>query len=239
MAPKVKAVIFDIFGTLVDWRGSIAAEIGKSLSLKGIKLDPFELADAWRGEYQPAMDRVRSGKRGYVPLDDLHLENLGVVLKRFALENRFDLAERMALNSAWERLQPWPDTVPGLMQLRKTHIVAPCSNGSIALMTRLARFGGLHFDAILGADIARSYKPRPEVYLRSAAALRLEPGQVMMVAAHNEDLEAAAACGLKTAFIARPLEYGPARAHEAEPSGNWDIVCTDVGNLADRLPDRI
>jgi 2-haloacid dehalogenase len=177
------------------------------------------------------MERIRTGNRGYVPLDDLHMENLSAVLARFGAE----CSDPEALNQAWERLAPWPDTVPGLVALKKHHIIAPCSNGSIALMTRLAKHAGLPWDCILGADIARDYKPKASVYLACAAALRLEPSEVDMVAAHNDDLFAARAAGLKTAFVARPTEHGPEQTTDLEPASNWDWIANDFQDLAEQM----
>ena len=235
MSGRPKALIFDVFGTCVDWRSGIAAEVEKVFRAKGIDADPHAFADAWRAEYQPAMARIRSGDRGYVDLDDLHRENLDRVLAKFDWHSRFDGAERDSLNHAWEKLPPWPDVVAGLAELRRCAIVAPCSNGSIALMTRLAKFAALPWDCILGAGIARNYKPEPAVYLAACAALRLEPGEVMMVAAHNDDLAAARATGLMTAFVARPAEYGPHQSRDFEATSDWDIVADDFGELARKL----
>ncbi|MEO0676067.1 MAG: haloacid dehalogenase type II [Pseudomonadota bacterium] len=220
----VRALIFDVFGTCVDWRTSVAREVASALDV-----DALAFADAWRGEYQPAMARIRSGARGYVALDDLHLENLHRVAGRFGVQ------APDSLNKAWERLDPWPDVVPGLAQLKNTTIIAPCSNGSIALMTHLARYAGLPWDCILGADLARSYKPEPEVYLACAEALRLSPEDVMMVAAHNDDLAAAQAVGLKTAFVARPTEHGPDQTTDLAPTGAWDISTPTFTELATTL----
>ncbi|MEM6898081.1 MAG: haloacid dehalogenase type II [Pseudomonadota bacterium] len=222
-----QALIFDVFGTCVDWRSAIAAEVGDVLDVDG-----YAFADAWRAEYQPSMERVRTGARGYVALDDLHAENLARVAERFGVSAPDDLA------SAWERLTPWPDVVPGLTRLRESHIIAPCSNGSIALMTRLARHAGLPWDCILGADLARDYKPKAEVYLACCAALRLPPEEVMMVAAHNGDLHAARAAGLGTAFVLRSTEHGPAQKTDLAPDGPWDAVCDDFHALAEWLDDR-
>ncbi len=221
-----RAFLFDVFGTCVDWRSSVARDV--AAALPGV--DAFAFADAWRGEYQPAMERVRSGGRGYVPLDLLHLENLDRVLARFGVE----LADRAGLNRAWERFDPWPDVVPGLQALQETGLVAACSNGSVGMMARLARWGGLPWDAILGADVARDYKPKPEVYLRSVEVLGLAPGQVVMVAAHNEDLAAAAEAGLGTAFVARPREHGAGQTTDLRPTGDWDLVASDFLDLARR-----
>ena len=233
MTPK--ALLFDVFGTVVDWRAGVARELERAFLAKEIRADPVAVAVAWRGEYQPAMEPIRAGKRSYVALDDLHLENLGRVLEWFDLGARFDAAECSALNAAWEKLPSWPDAVGGLTRLRRGFIVAPCSNGSIALMTRLARYGSLPWDCILGADVARSYKPDPAVYRRSAAALRLPPGQVMMVAAHNNDLAAAREEGMLTAFVPRSAEYGPSQQTDLEPASDWDVVAADFDALATRL----
>jgi len=232
---RPKAAIFDVFGTVVDWRRGVAEAVAPAFAEKGLELDPFAFADAWRREYQPAMERIRSGARGYAALDDLHLENLERVLAFLDIAGCFAEAERRDLNTAWERLPPWPDSVAGLARIRRAMIVAPCSNGSIALMTRLARFAGLGWDCILGADIARAYKPAAEAYLLSAAALRLAPGEVVMVAAHNDDLAAARALGFATAFVPRPAEHGPGQATDLGPTGEWDIVAADLEDLAERL----
>ena len=228
-----KAYIFDVFGTLVDWRSSVAREVGKVFESKGLEVDPVAFADAWRGEYQPAMERIRSGGRGYVPLDDLHRENLDIVLKSFDMEDHISGVERTELNTAWEKLDPWPDVVSSLTILKQKAIIAPCSNGSIALMTRLAKYGHLPWDCILGADIAQNYKPQPEVYLSNCATLRLKPSEVMMVAAHNDDLAAALEAGLKTAFIPRSTEYGEGQSEDLEATGNWDLTIREIRDLAE------
>ena len=220
---RPKALIFDVFGTCVDWRTSVAREVAAVLP----EVDPLSFADAWRAEYQPAMERIRAGNRGYVALDELHLENLDIVSRRFGVT----VPDRLALNAAWERLDPWPDVVKGLENLKKQTIIAPCSNGSIALMTRLARYGGLPWDCILGADIARDYKPKPEVYLASCAALRLDPAEVMMVAAHNDDLAAARACGLQTAFVLRPTEHGSGQETDLGATADWEVITSDFKEL--------
>ena len=175
------------------------------------------------------MARIREGGRGYVPLDDLHRENLHKVAADFGV------TAPDALAHAWERLDPWPDVVAGLGALKRHHIVAPCSNGSIALMTRLAKFGGLPWDCILGAEIAQDYKPKPRVYLAACAALRLAPDQVMMVAAHNDDLHAARAAGLMTAFVPRPTEHGPGQTTDLTPEAAWEIIAADFHDLARQL----
>ena len=232
---KVEALLFDVFGTCVDWRGGVAREVAKAAAAKGLTLDSFAFADAWRGRYQPAMEEIRSGRRAYVDLDVLHRENLDATLDAFGLAENFDDEERAALNRAWEKLPPWADVVAGLGRLKTSAIIAPCSNGSIALMTRLAKYGGLPWDCILGAGVARAYKPDPRAYLASCEALQLAPARVMMVAAHNGDLAAARDCGLKTAFVARAAEHGRGQTSDLAPTSDWDIVAPDFMGLADAL----
>lgn len=222
---KPAALIFDVFGTCVDWRNSVAREVAAALP----QVDALAFATAWRAEYDPAMKRIRDGGRGYVPLDDLHLENLHRVAARIGV------TAPDTLNSAWEKLDPWPDVLPGLDALHAAHILAPCSNGSIGLMARLARYARFPWDCILGAEIAQDYKPKPAVYQASCAALRLPPEQVMMVAAHNSDLKAAQANGLQTAFVPRLTEHGPDQSTDLEPTGQWTLVADDFLDLAHRL----
>lgn len=229
----IKALLFDVFGTLVDWRGSIMREAELSLRPLGVQTDWGAFADAWRDQYQPAMQAVRTGEIPFSKLDLLHRRNLDVVLRDFGLD-RIDEATRVQLNLAWHRLDAWPDVAAGLARLRTKFFVAPCSNGNISLMADLARRNGLHWDAITGAELARDYKPRPVVYLTSAAAFDCAPQQAMMVAAHSSDLAAAAACGLRTAHIARPAEHGPGRG-ETGPSTAVDLAASSLVDLADQL----
>jgi 2-haloacid dehalogenase len=225
----IRALFFDVFGTLVDWRGSIAREV-RRLEL-GVDGEAF--ADAWRDEYQPAMEGIRAGGRGYVRLDVLHRENLDRILPRFGLEAMPE-AERAALNLVWHRLDAWPDVPAALRRLRAKYRLAPMSNGNIALMVDMARHNGFHWDAVLGAELARDYKPKPEVYLAGCAAFDLRPEDCMMVAAHSSDLAAAAVLGLKTAHIARPDEHGPGKG-EAAPSVPVDHAARDLVHLAEML----
>jgi len=236
---EIKGLLFDVFGTVVDWRSGVSREVSVTFDALGRNVDAEAFADSWRGKYQPAMQAIRSGGRGYVPLDVLHRENLEATLAEFGLDDVLDEAGRTRLNRAWEKLPPWPDSVPGLAALKSGFIIASCSNGSIALMTRLAKFGDLPWDAILGAEIAQDYKPQPAVYLASCAALGLEPAEVAMVAAHNEDLVAARATGLRTAFLPRPQEHGPGQTTDLEPSSDWDVVAADLLDLSRRLTPQV
>ena len=229
----IRALLFDVFGTLVDWRSGIASQAQAIFSPLGITLDWPAFADAWRGQYQPSMDQVRNGRLPFSKLDTLHRRNLDIVLKDFGLE-RVAEDTRARLNLAWHRLDAWPDVASGLAQLRPPYRLAPCSNGNISLMVDLARHNGLVWDAILGAEIARDYKPKPAVYLASAAAFDCAPGEVMMVAAHSSDLAAAAAAGLRTAFIARPNEQGPGKG-EHRAGVPVDLSAASVPDLADQL----
>lgn len=231
---QVKAAIFDVFGTVVDWRTGIATVMSRAFVSKGLIHDAHAFADDWRAQYQPAMERIRSGNRGYVPLDDLHRENLDIVIDTRGLTHVFSAKDRDVLNHAWEKLPPWDDSFAGLTAIRRHMPIATCSNGSIAMMVALARFGGLPWDCILGAEIGQGYKPEPKVYLTSCAALRLRPEEVVMVAAHNADLDAARAAGLQTAFIPRPDEKGPGLG-EVEATSDWNYVAADLQALAPML----
>jgi 2-haloacid dehalogenase len=229
----VKAFVFDVFGTLVDWRGGVAREAAPFLQRHGRGAHEAEaFADAWRALYQPAMEKIRQGARPFVRLDVLHRENLEQVLPEFGIESRqVPPSELDELNLAWHRLDPWPDTLEGLTRLKSRYIIAPLSNGNIRLMVDMAKRGGLPWDAILGAEVAQAYKPSPEAYLRTAEVLALPPESICMTAAHNSDLAAAQKCGLKTAFIARPHEHGASQTTDLKPEGNWDWVARDLVDL--------
>jgi 2-haloacid dehalogenase len=226
---KIRALVFDVFGTLVDWRSGVAREVRGAF---GDGVDAEAFADAWRDEYQPAMDEVRSGRLPFSKLDLLHRRNLDRVLARFGLSP--DEATRVQLNLAWHRLDAWPDVTPALQRLRRRFLLAPCSNGNISLMADLARRNGWHWDAILGAELARDYKPKLEVYRAAADAFDCAPQELLMVAAHSSDLEAAARAGLRTVFVARPDEHGPGRG-ERVAQARVDLTAADLGALADRL----
>jgi 2-haloacid dehalogenase len=233
MSDKPKALLFDVFGTLVDWRTSIARESEQVLKPLGVAVDWLALADAWRGEYQGAMDQVRDGHIPFCKLDVLHRRNLDLIMPRFNISGIAEKALQY-LNLAWHRLDAWPDVPPGMSRLRRRHLLAPCSNGNISLMVDLARRNGIHWDAILGSEIAGDYKPKPRVYLASCAAFDLAPGECMMVAAHSKDLQHAAACGLRTAHIARPNEHGPGKG-EPVPKVPVDYAATSLEDLAKQL----
>ena len=233
MTVAVKALFFDVFGTLVDWRTSIAREAEAALKPRGHALDWGAFAEAWRGEYQGALEEVRSGRGAFCKLDVLHRRNLELTLKRFGVADLGD-GDKRALNLAWHRLDAWPDVTPGLARLKTKYLLAPVSNGNISLMVDLARRNRFPWDAILGAEIAGDYKPKPRVYLASAEAFDLKPEACMMVAAHSNDLAAAAALGLRTAHVARPNEHGPGRG-EVAPSVPVDFAVKGLEELAGKL----
>jgi 2-haloacid dehalogenase len=229
----IKACIFDVFGTLVDWRSSVAREAQHLLSPLGVSLDWAEFADTWRAQYQPAMEEVRAGRIPFSKLDVLHRRNLDVTLRTYGIDH-LDETTRQRLNLAWHRLDAWPDVAPGLHALKQKYRIAPCSNGNISLMVDLARRNGFVWDAILGAEFARAYKPMPAVYLCAAAAFDLAPEETLMVAAHSSDLAAAAAAGLRTAFVARPDEKGIGLG-EVTPSTPVDFSVGSILALAEIL----
>ena len=231
---EVRALVFDVFGTVVDWRGGVAREAAPFLARYAPGVDPAAFADAWRQQYQPAMNAVRTGQRPFTRLDVLHRENLGAILPQFGIGGVPE-AELDALNLAWHRLDPWPDAVPGLTRMKQRFIIAPLSNGNIILMLDVAKRAGLPWDAILGAEVAQAYKPQPEAYLRTADILALRPEQVCLVAAHNGDLAAARRTGLKTAFVARPSEHGPGQTTDLRAEQDWDWVADDFVQLAAKL----
>ena len=230
----VKALVFDTFGTVVDWRTSVAREIEAVGKRKGLSVDGEKFADAWRAGYRPSMDRVRKGELPWTNLDKLHRMILERILIDFKITGLSE-AETDALNRAWHRLQPWPDAVAGLTRLKKKFVLATLSNGNVALMVNMAKHAGLPWDTVLGAEVARHYKPQPEAYLTTAALLGLTPGECLMVAAHNGDLAAASTVGLRTAFVPRPNEHGPGQAKDVKPAREWDVVASDFVDLAARL----
>lgn len=237
MTPPViapRAILFDVFGTLVDWRGSLISGLGAFGAARGIEADWAEVADTWRRAYRPSMDRVRRGAIPWTILDDLHRDSLIDLARRFEfgpLTNN----DCQTLVGLWHRLAPWPDTVAGLTRLKTRHIIGPLSNGHLALQVSLARRNKFPWDVVFGADLFRHYKPDPEVYLGACDLLALDPGAVMFAAAHNDDLRAASACGLRTAFISRPREYGEATGDRAQPDAGWEFTAHSAENLAVQL----
>src|SRR5436189_2960193 len=224
---EVKALVFDVFGTVVDWRSSLIADFTEWSATRSIAADWAALVDTWRGAYMASMDEVRKHpERGYVILDVLHRRSLEKLVAQFAISglNESDL---LYLTMGWHRLNPWPDSVSGLTRLKSKFIISPLSNGNVALLTNMAKHAGLPWDLVLSAELFEHYKPDRETYLGAARLLGLRPEQVMMVAAHNNDLDAAQRLGLKTAFVARPTEYGPLQARDFNAEGDWDIVARD------------
>lgn len=235
---EVKALIFDVFGTCVDWRSGIAREAAAAAKAAGLseeEFDALDFATAWRSHYQPMMEPVRQGVRPWTILDQLHRESLDRILEDAGLGERFDEAARVDLTKAWWRLDPWPDVLPGLTRLKQGRFIAPCSNGNIALIANMAKRAGLPWDLVLGAETARAYKPNQEAYLRACEMLGLAPAEVAMVAAHNDDLFAARHAGLLCAFVPRPTEHGPGQTKDLEPLAGWDWVATDFEDLARQL----
>jgi 2-haloacid dehalogenase len=232
--PEIKALTFDVFGTVVDWRSSIIREARAFGRRKGIEADWEAFADGWRGRYHPSMDRVRRGEQPWTKLDDLHRASLVELLTELGIAG-LDEAEIDDLNRAWHRLDPWPDTVDGLLRLKQKFILATLSNGNVALMVNLAKSAGLPWDAVLGAEIARHYKGDPETYLVTAGLLGLRPEDCLMVAAHNVDLVAAQGLGFHTAFVCRPKEHGPAQNTDLVPTGDYDFTAASFIELAEQL----
>jgi 2-haloacid dehalogenase len=232
---RIKAMVFDVFGTCVDWRLSIADEVTALARRKGLAVDGARFADAWRSQYGPTMNRVRTGELPWTKLDQLHRMTLDRLVVEFSLQGltETDLAD---LNRAWHRLRPWPDVIPGLTRLRRDFVIAPLSNGNVALITNMARNAGLPWDCVLGAELVRHYKPDPEVYRSAPEFLDLEPGQVLMVACHLNDLKGAAAVGLKTAFVPRPFEYGPNGRPDLTAESWVDVSAPDFETLAAAIP---
>jgi 2-haloacid dehalogenase len=232
-AGGVKALIFDVFGTLVDWRTGVARESKTVLEPLGYRLDWIAFADAWRAEYQPGMEEVRSGRIPFSPLDIIHRRMLERIRPRFGLEKVEEPVLR-ELNLAWHKLDAWPGVTEGLKRLRSRYLLAPCSNGNISLMVDLARHNDFPWDAILGAEVAHDYKPKLRVYQVAAESFGIEHNECMMVAAHSGDLKAAAQAGLRTGFVSSPNEFGP-NTGEREPAVPVDVAARSFPELADRL----
>jgi 2-haloacid dehalogenase len=234
IARQVKALTFDTFGTVADWRGSLIAEGRKLGRKKKIAADWEAFADAWRGGYRPAMDRVRKGELPWTNIDGLHRQILDELLDKFSLGGLSE-AEKDNLNRAWHRLTPWKDSIAGLKRLKKKYVITTLSNGNVALLTNLAKNAGLPWDCILSAELFGHYKPDPETYQGAARLLGLPPDEVMMVAAHKDDLDHAANSGLRTAFIQRPLEFGKGRNKDLAPEKRFDVNAKDFVDLARQM----
>ncbi len=233
-ASTVRAVIFDVFGTVVDWRGSISKQCRAFGRARGIEADWGAFADAWRGKYGPYMNKVRTGELPWTNLDGLHRMSLEVVLDEFGIAGlgEDDLRE---ITLFWHRLKPWADAVPGLYRLKSKYVIATMSNGNVAMMTNMARHSGIPWDCILGAEVAQHYKPDPESYLTTVKLLGLEPEQVVMAAAHAGDLIAAGKLGLRTAYVPRPMEHGPHGSPEPVPPPEFDVTASDFVDLAAKM----
>jgi 2-haloacid dehalogenase len=231
----IKALTFDTFGTVVDWRTSINRDFrafAKRRKLQGIAWDA--LVDEWKTAYRPGMDAVNSGREPWTTVDVIYRRKLDELLPKYGLAGLGE-ADRDYLNKVWHRLKPWPDSVAGLRRLKKKYVIAPLSNGDVACLANMAKFGGLPWDLILCAEIFQRYKPDPAVYLGAIRLLGLKPGEVMMVAAHNYDLQNARSHGMRTGFVLRPTEYGPAQAKDLKAESDWDVVARDFGQLATKL----
>ena len=228
------AIVFDTFGSVVDWRSSLIAELTAFGAQRGIAADWAALVDAWRAAYHPSMDRVRKGEQPWTTLDNLHRASLDRLVAEFGISGLTE-ADLVHINLGWHRLTPWPDAVAGLTRLKSRFIIGPLSNGNVSLLLNMAKHAGIPWDMIFGSDLFRHFKPDPETYLGVAALLNLEPGQVMMAAAHNGDLAKARACGLMTAFWPRPTEYGPHQKRDYAADQDWDVVAADIGDLATQL----
>ncbi|MCY4265424.1 MAG: haloacid dehalogenase type II [Gammaproteobacteria bacterium] len=234
MPNSIEALVFDVFGTVVDWRGSIIREGQLLAAKKGYSIDWAQFADRWRAGYGPAMNRVRSGELPWTKIDDLHRMILDELVQEFSLEGMTE-QELDHFNRAWHRLSPWPDSVPGLNRLKNRFIIATLSNGNLSLLTRMAKNAGLPWDAVLSAELSQHYKPDLKAYLKAVDLLSLQPRQVMMVACHPRDLQAAAQAGLRTAYVIRPLEKGPGQPVNRNPNGNFDYMAEDFLDLAKQL----
>jgi len=228
------AIVFDTFGTVVDWRSSLIADLGAYGAARGVEADWVRLVDAWRAAYQPAMDRVRKGEQPWTKLDSLHRASLDRLVAEFGIAGLSE-DDLVHINLGWHRLHPWPDSVSGLTRLRSRFIIGPLSNGNVSLLVDMAKFAGIPWDMIFGSDLFGHFKPDPETYLGVARLLDLRPDQVMMAAAHNGDLAAARRCGLLTAFFPRPAEYGPHQTRDREAEQDWDIVAVDIRDLATKF----
>jgi len=231
VSDAVHALLFDVFGTVVDWRASLIDDLSAFAAGRGLNVDWAGFADDWRALYQPAMEEVRTGRRAWTVLDVLHRESLDKLIAKYAIAGLSE-TDQDHINKVWHRLKPWPDAVDGLTRLKSRYIIGTLSNGNVGLLTRMAKFARLPWDVVLGAETARAYKPQPQAYLASAELLNLRPDQVMLVAAHNGDLAAATSVGLRTAFVPRPNEWGAGQKVDLKAEREWDVIADSFVSLA-------
>lgn len=238
---QIQAILFDVFGTVVDWRSGVARAWRRFADRRGVTLDADGFATQWRAKYRPSIDAVNCGQREYTPLDQLQLENLVEVLEENDIDTlRIPPAELTWLNQSWQRLDPWPDCIEGLRMFKQQFVIGTLSNGTISLLTQLSRHAALPWDAVIGSDVLRAYKPDPTAYLRAAQLLDMPPDSIMLCAAHNYDLHAAQALGFRTAFVCRPTEHGPGQCSDLAPTGDYDVVASSVLDAARALcSDRV
>lgn len=230
----LRAILFDTFGTVVDWRSSLITDLTAFGAGRGIAADWAGLVDRWRAAYAPSMDRVRRGELPWTKLDDLHRASLDQLVAEAGIEGLTEV-DRVYLTNGWHRLRAWPDAVAGTERLHRRYITGPLSNGNVSLLVDLGRFNDLRWDVIFAAEVFEHYKPDPQTYLGACRMLSLQPGEVMLCAAHNSDLLAAQRHGMQTAFVARPTEYGPSQVRDTKATGDWDYVVSGIDELADRL----
>lgn len=233
-AKQPVAIVFDTFGTVVDWRSSLIADLSAYGTKRGIQADWTALVDAWRAAYHPSMDRVRKKEAPWATLDALHRGSLDMLVAKFGITGLSE-ADLRHINLGWHRLNPWPDSVPGLTRLKQRFIIGPLSNGNVALLTKMAKHASLPWDMVFGSDLFGHFKPDPETYLGTAKLLDIAPGELMMAAAHNNDLANARKCGLMTAFFPRPTEYGPHQKRDYTAEQDWDVVAKNIEDLAAQL----
>ncbi len=231
----VKAIVFDTFGTISDWRSSIARQAAALAYAKGIHdFDGDAFARAWRAGYRPGMAKVITGERPWTAIDTIHRERLDEILPQFGLDMLTE-EERVDFNKAWHRIDPWPDSIPGLLRLKRTYLIAPLSNGSLTLLSSMAKRAGIPWDFVFSSDMHKAYKRDPAVYRNAISLLGLSPSEVMMGAAHNDDLEAARAEGMRTAYINRPTEYGIDQVKDFKATSDWDVIGDSVEHVADAM----
>lgn len=234
----VRAVVFDTFGTVVDWRTGVTSGIrdfARGRGLHRLVHEAEAFADSWRAKYEPSIDPIRRGARPFTTLSRLHLESLQVTLREFGLDPEHVGSDLPELNRVWERLPPWPDSREGIEALARHVLVGPLSNGNTALLARMAKYAGIRWDVIVGSDVTRRYKPQPLAYLHAAEVLEIDPGELMLAAAHNDDLAAAREAGLATAFVLRPTEFGPHQSKDLRAEQNWDVDADSILDLARKV----